>query len=251
MKNTIGLHLRLFLGLVLLSVSTLAQAQEETDGVATIWHIVVEDGMDDNFEAAIKQYHEFMADKPGRWSWTFLNAVTGANQGDYFARSGSHNWADLDATHEWDEEASEHFEMHVAPYIKSATRTITVEHDVTNYPENWEEINFVNTTEWHIAPGKFGEFEAHLNKVHENLMAANWSGTYAFNTTVSGGMGDVITLATFHKNWADMKEPSPNFMEVLSERMGQKETVEMMSAFGATFTSGKSTTYRIRPDLSY
>ena len=135
--------------------STAVQAQDEEEeqnpDVAVIWSMKAVDGKDQEFEAAVKAFHEFMADKEGHWTWEWYSVLTGENTGSYLARSGGHDWADMDVKNDWDEEVGAYFNENLAPLIENATRQITVgEDEVVNWPEDFDEYNYFRLTDWYI-----------------------------------------------------------------------------------------------------
>ena len=67
--NLILIHM--IIAMFLLSTAVHAQDEEEEQNadVAVIWSMDAVDGKDQEFEAAVKAFHEFMADKEGSWTW--------------------------------------------------------------------------------------------------------------------------------------------------------------------------------------
>jgi hypothetical protein len=229
----------------LISAFTMVQAQdEETDNVAVVWYITAEDGKDSEFEAAVKGFHEFMADKEGHWEWQWYSILTGPDTGNYLARSGNHNWADMDVDNDWDDEVNAYFNENV-------TRSIAVSEDETyHWPESMDEYNYFRVTDWHIKQGQGSEFNSNLKKIHEALQEGGWGGYYTFSYNSSGGRAGDAVLVTPHKNWADMAAKEPSFFSVLSETLGEEEAQALLDTFGATYKAGEVRTLRWRKDMN-
>ncbi len=251
MKKPNTLFFQTFLAICLVCAFSLVQAQEETDNVAMVWSVTAVDGMDAEFEAAVKGFHEFMADKEGHWNWQWYSVLTGPDTGNYLARSGSHNWADMDVDNDWDEEVGAYFDENVAPFIESATRNITVgEDEIYHWPESMDEYNYFRVSDWQVKQGKGNAFNTHLKTIHEALQVGGWDRHYTFSYNSSGGKSGSMVLVTPHKNWADMKTPEPSFFSVLNEVLGEDETRELLDAFNETYRAGDVRTLHWRKDMN-
>jgi hypothetical protein len=244
---------------VLLALAVLAlyclpvQAQEEeTDGIAIVWHFVVNDNEDDAFEESVKGFHQFMADKEGAYHWDWYKILTGPDTGDYIARSANHNWADMDADHDWEPDANAYIKENVAPHIQSSTRMfMRTNEEFSNWPDENPGFKFFNLDRWHIKNGQGREFRAGLAKVHKLLVDGGFPVSYGFSTPVSGGKGNQIQLVTGHTSWADMAEPEPSFESILTKAMGEEEFATFMSDWGTTFWPGDNWTVSHLRGLSH
>ena len=251
MKKLNSLMFQVVLAMSLISAFSLLQAQEENADVAMLWSVSAVDGKDAEFEAAVKAFHKFMADKEGHWNWEWYSVLTGENTGAYLARSGGHNWADLDVDNDWDDEVNAYFAENLAPLIASATRNITVgEDEVVNWPENLDEYNYFRLTNWQIKQGQGGAFETSLKKVHAALQEGGWGGYYYFAYNSSGARSGSLVLVTPHKNWADMAEKEPSFFSVVNGVLGEEDAQATLDAFSETYRAGNVTTLHWRKDMT-
>jgi hypothetical protein len=192
-----------------------------------------------------------MADKPGAWRYKWYSITTGPNAGKYIARSGGHNWADFDAEHDWDEAAGEKFSNEVAPHIADMVPWITkMDDEVGIWPDSMEGYHLFSVTEWHIKSGKGREFNEGLKKVDAILKDSEFPGFYAFSSAVSGGKGNVITIVSPRKNFADMAPKEPKFMDIMNKAMGEDEAKAFMDEWGSTFMAGQNQLLKYRPKLS-
>mgnify|MGYP006448944235 CR=1 FL=1 len=89
-----------------------------------------------------------------------------------------------------------------------------------------------------------------LEKIHNNLQEGGFTEHYYFASAVAGGKGNKVTLVLPHKNWADMAEPKPNFMEVMSEQMGAEAAGEMIADFGSTYKTGHTQIIKWRKEMN-
>lgn len=229
------------------------QAQdEENDGAAVLIMISANPGEGDALEAAIKDYHYWIADKPGHFRYNWYQVETGPNTGTYIARSGSHNWADFDQEYDWQEEANERFVANVTPHIASYSRALTEEmKEFAYWPDDFSEYTHFSVTNWYIKGGQYGKFRAGLETIHKALTEGNYGQHYGFHSTVSGAKGSQVALVLPMKGYADFADNDPSFFELVSEALGGEEAFgEFMNGFGSTFKEGESFLVRLLPDAS-
>jgi hypothetical protein len=230
-----------------------AQAQEEeNDGAAELILITPKPGQGAALEAAIAGYHHWIADKPGAFRYSWFQIETGPDTGKYVARTGSHNWADFDAEVDWEDEASEKFAADVAPLVDGIERWYTEPmSDFSYWPESMEGYTLFQVENWYIKQGQYGNFRAGLEKIHKALTEANYGQYYAFNSTVSGGKGNAISIVLPMKGYADFADENPSFYNIVSDALGGPEAFQaLMSDFGETYYIGESMLVRWLPEAS-
>lgn len=217
----------------------IAQDEEENDGLARVALITAKEGHNKALEEAIVKYHHYMGKKKGAFRYQWFSILTGQDTGKYIARSGSHNWADFDAKHDWDEEAAAKFASLVQPHIASAVVTITrTDKELGMWPEDMEDYEYFSVTRWHIKAGQGAAFSEGMKKVDATLKAGGFPTYYSFIDTVSGGHGNTTTLVIPRKSFADMAPKEPSFMEIMNKAMGEDETKAFMADWGNTYKSG-------------
>ena len=228
-----------------------AQDEEETDGLANVVHITAKDGHKKALEDGITAYHHYMADKPGAWRYQWYSITTGPDSGSYMARSGDHNYADFDATNDWDDAAGAKFASDVAPHIASAVVTITrTDDEMGMWPESMAGYNLFSVTQWHIKQGKGRQFNEGLKKIDAALKAGGWPNYYAFVYPVSGGKGNQISLVSPNKNFADMEPTDPKVIDIMNEAMGEEEAAAFFAEWSTTYYRGQNMLLRHRAELS-
>jgi len=233
-------------------MATPAIAQEENDGAAELVIITAKDGQGEALEQAIKAYHHWVADKEGHWEYSWYAITTGPNTGKYIARSGGHNWADFDVSYDWEEEANAKFEADVAPLVESAERYLTEEMDDFAYwPDDFSEYSMYEVEHWYVKNGQYGKFRQGLETIHEALTAGNFGQYYGFQSTISGGHGDEITLVLPMKGYGGFADNDPSFFDLVSDALGGPEAfAEFMTDWGSTFKTGHSELVRYLPEAS-
>jgi len=228
-----------------------AQDSDENDGLAQVALITAKDGKAKDLEKAITDYHHYMADKEGAFRFQWYSITTGSDTGKYIARTGSHNWADFDATHDWDEEAGAKFASDVQPFIESVDSRITrSDYELGTWPDNMDGYVYFSVTDWYIQSGRYGAFNTGLKKIDAILKESNWPNHYAFVWTVSGGKGNQVTLVSPRKSFADMAPKEPSFFEAMSKALGEEEAEAFLAEWGATYKVGKNRLLKFRPKLS-
>lgn len=230
-----------------------AQAQDQdNDGVAELVKITPKAGKGPDLEAAIKDFHHWVADMEGSFRYSWYMVETGPDTGKYIARTGDHNWADFDQEFEWEDEVNARFEADILPLVEHAERVLTVEMDeFSHWPEDFSGYTLFQIENWYVKPGMYGKFRAGLEKIHKALIDAEYGQYYGFQNTVSGAKGNQIALVLAHKNYAGMAEESPSFYEVVSEALGGPEAFEaLMQDFGSTYHAGESFLVRYLPEAS-
>ncbi len=244
----------LAIAIYMVALPVTAQDKQEDDGIAQVAHITARDGQAKALEEAITDYHHYMGDKKGAWHWNWYEVMTGPDTGTYIARSGSHNWEDLDAADmetDWGKAAAAKFAKEVQPHIADLDVSITrTEMDLGMWPESMDGYKYFQITRWYVRPGSQSEFYQGLKKIDGILKKSGWKNHYAFVYVVSGGHGNEVLLVSPHKNFADMAPKEPNFMTVMNQAMGEDEAKAFFAKWGQTFKSGDDWMLRYRPDLS-
>jgi len=242
-----------FVSLTFLAVMSpsFAEEVEKNDQLARVVLITAKDGQDKALEDAIVKYHKFMSKKKGSWRYEWYSIETGPDTGKYIARTGSHNWADFDATHDWDKEASEKFTKWVVPHIADTKISLTrTDMEVGIWPEDSSDYNYVLLSKWHIKSGEDKAFKEGLKKIDSILKEGGWPNYYAFIDTISGGHGNTRLMASPRKNFADMAPKEPKFNDILQKAMGEKEAKEFLDKWGSTYKTGDYWMIKYLPRLS-
>lgn len=253
MQNRMKRRLAMLLAALAAALFALPAVAQDDEGesIATAWHVTVKEGHGKAFEAKVKEFNAFLADKEGAWDWDFYSVLTGPDTGDYIVRSGGHAWAEFDVEQAWEAEADAWFEENLAPLVDSMTRTMTRADPVVQaWPEEGVEFRYFNVQHWYVHNGHGATFQEGLRKVHGHLRDGGYPGAYGAWYAVSGLPGNMVMLVSGHRNWADMAETDPSFDEVMLKAMTAEELGEFWQSWGQTFKAGETFTVAHRPDLS-
>ena len=225
-----------------------ASAQE----LARVYHVTPKDV--GAFEAALTKHVKDRIQHDDPWSWSVMQVVAGKHLGDFYFRSGGHDWADFD---DYDQgfgaEAGLHYDINVGPLVKHTEMWITSEDTAkSRLPSDaeWPDIDLIEVVTYYLEPGMEQQFDEVIDGIHEAIEAADWPVRYAWVNPVAGVKGPQKTLALFYADWADMEEPETPFYQMLQEEMGEDEAGQMMDRLGQTFRGYESTVLRWRHDLS-
>jgi len=231
--------------------SAVAQDTEKKTDVAQIALITAKEGQGKALEAAIVEYHHFMATKPGSMRWRWFSVVTGKNTGKYLVRTGNHDWADFDAEHDWDDESDAKFASLISPHIASVAASFTLTDDKLGiWPDNLAEYKLFSVTRWYVRPGRYGDFMKGLTKIDTILKENKFPYPYAVIHNVSGADGNLVSLVIPYKNYADMAPKQPDYMDVMNKAMGDEEAAAFMDEWGSSFKTGDNFLLRYLPEQS-
>lgn len=230
-----------------------ATAQEEPGTVSRIYNFKVKNGMEQQFEEAIKAHIAFLQENNASWPWTGFTVETGPNSGWYGFVSGGHTWADFDHYDATIREAAMgHFQSTVSQYVETFNSVITMGMPHMSNPAPDTMVpGFAQVIHYHVKFDMAEDFAHVATKIHKGLKAEGWSENYLWSTAASGGEGPMFTLVLLYESWADMAEPEETFEQVLQEHYGATEFQNLMETVADCAWKVESWTARIRTDLSY
>lgn len=233
-------------------IATLQAQESMNEGIAELVKITPVAGKGAELEKAVEEFHHWMSNKEGHFEYNWYSIETGPDTGKYIARSGDHNWADLDAEHDWDDAAEAKFGEMIAPLVAHAERIVTQDmNEVSNWPESFEGYTHFVVEDWYIKNGSYGAFMKGLKKIHAALTKGGYPGHWGFMSVVSGGHGNQVTLVSPNKGWAGMADKDPSFSKVMAAELGGQEEYEaFMSEWGMTFKVGHNHMVRHLPEAS-
>jgi len=230
-----------------------AQAQDDDEGnIARLAMIEAKAGHGNELVDAITEYHKWVAQFEGHHEYQWYEVLTGPNTGMYMARTPNHNWADFDASHDWQKQAGEMFDKNVQPHIEKVEIQFTSEmEEYTHWPESWEGYSHFSTTDWYVHNGHGAKFREGLKTIVDALMAGGYPGYWGFFSIESGGKGNQIRIVGAHKGWADMGEKDPSFSKIMTEALGGEEELRtFMADWSSTFKPGQSQMIKYMPGAS-
>jgi len=240
-----------FVALLLAAAWAPALAEEASPGeISTAWVFWVAPGHQAQFEAATKEHAAWRKSAGEGFHWTVYQPVVGKDLDHYVIRSRGHHWADLDTQAEWQmsSHAVEKYMEQMGPHV---TR---VEHYLGRDDEkhsHWipGDYRYIGLQRLQLVPGAYGRMTEALDKLVEAARAKNFPRSWGVTWAI-GGEGRMV-VATGFKNYADMAEPDPPFMKVMTDALGSAEAARStMEQLQGSFSEADYTIYAIRPDLS-
>ena len=227
-----------------------SQSQE----LGRVWHFSPKQGHVAAFQEAFRAHMDFRAEQGDPWSWWVYQVVVGENSGDFYAASWNHEWADLDAYDAWEgvEILSSHFQGTVAPLLEASSNTISQGNpEMRKVPDDpsWEPT-LISITTFYLIPGKQQAFNENLMKIHEAIVEADMPFYYTSSFNAAGGDGPTFTIAGLSETWAEFADPDPSMEQIMVEKYGEEEAMEIWTAFGEAIHHWESEVVRYRPDLS-
>lgn len=231
----------------LLFVTTF-ESNAQSNNIAQIWEMVPIFGHAGMVEDALKEHVLWRNAHGDTWNWDVFQVVTGENYNTFYARSGSHTWADFDSYNL--EGASEHFQATVQPHLQSVSNSISAG-DTTNvyFPPDGE-FNLLTVVSYDVIGSKRVALTDALGKFSEALRKRGTSFYHVFSWTVAGGDGTNDLTGVFPADtWADFEDPDPNIMQIMMEEYGE-EAMGIFEAFTSAVRNERTMILVHRKDLS-
>ena len=167
-KLFVGLFAALWLSLI--SQSLFAQASN----LARLYFVEAKPGHEAQLETAIKEHAQWRKQAGDPWIWIVHQVVNGGNLGSFAIRSGDHSWADFDSYEEFGIKGTTEWNKNVVPHVGSVSNVITsVDTTNFNWPSNFEEVNLISVTTYHLKPGHGRAFTEAVNKYHTAITEHN------------------------------------------------------------------------------
>lgn len=233
-----------------LAASQAAKGKNDHD-IATEWLIWSKRDQSKAFQAALKQHVAWRKSAGDPFEWQVYQPVLGDDLGYYLIRSGNHAWADMDRERDWAEkqDAGSHYQQdvgsHAAREMHFFGRTLT---QYSHWTDS-DDYRYYGVTNYHFKPGTGEAVKDVLEIVHKAVTEQKWPYSYSVSAGIGGSGG--LAIIEPMKSYADMADPSPNLMEVMTKALGSKKAARAL--FNKFSTAVKTRTYTIyvyRPDLS-
>ena len=170
----------------------------------------------------------------------------------YFVfRSGEHFWADFDAQAAWEitSKAGADFQQNVAPHAERFEHSISVGDFAHSQWKPAEDYKYFRVTEYDLEGGRGNSVREAIDAIHQGLVAGGWERSYAISRSIGGAGG--LTIVSPYRTYAEMEDPKPSMMEVLTKGAGSAEAAQAaLQKFGDGVESTNTTIYVYRADLS-
>lgn len=219
--------------------------------VASSWIMWPKPGETQAFEDGLKAHAAWRKAAGEGWTWQVYQPVVGEDLTFYVVRSGGHQWADLDADVEW--EKSNHFfekwmeqaGTHVARY-QHFVSVLDPQHSKWQASDDYR---YFGVSSLVLRPGGWLDMLAGLDKIHTALVDKKWPMSYSIQWSM-GGESPILFIVPF-RSYAEMAEPEPSMVQLITEALGSKEAaVAALKQFEGSFEREYYTVYLLRADLS-
>ena len=213
---------------------------EKAPALADVWIFVPKADMNDEFEAAMKDYFVWRAEMDDSRDWEAYVPVISHSMNRYMYRNCCFDWADQDT---YGAEAQEKgygdkFNEMVGPYVDHTHRYLEeFDYDNSYWDQDGDQGPYYGVTTWSTAGGPAPEAYAARIKLSQMAIENGWASEdnqWLWHYRI-GGSPQMMIVSPF-SNWADMAPPEENFRDMLVEAMGDEAEVD---ALFADFAKGK------------
>lgn len=237
---------------MLLSISPLTISADMPRNLADAWIMVPNEGQADKFEAAFKKHIKFRLEKKDPRQWETYTPIVGDDLSYYVVRHCCSSWADIDSYRDWAVKAkvSEHWNKHVAPYVKRIEHYFD-ELDFANshWPNSNSDFKYYAVTTYHVKMGTSGNIAQGKKALSDAAKAMKWP--YSWSWAESIGGTNQLMLVIPYKSYADMAPPKVSFYQSVVNHLNDKAKAdEMFKQWSSNFKSTNYSIYTMRTDLS-
>lgn len=226
-------------------------AMEAQGTIADLWMFWPKVGKEAEFEAGIKKHFAWRKLAGDPFVWEFYQPVIGSDLGYYVVRSGMHAWKDLDSNKAWGAQAKSGMDFHtsVGPYVERWEHYFS---ELDTKHSNWidsPDYKYFSVTNHTLKPGTYAERADAMNKIQKAVEDEKWPYPYSISYNIGGS--DSMSIVSPMKSYAEMADPDPSIMKILSKSLGsESEAAATFKQFSSTIESSDHTIYAIRHDLS-
>ncbi len=219
--------------------------------IADTWVMWPKAGQAKAFEAALKQHAAWRKNAGEGFIWSIYQPIVGEDLTFYVIRSGEHQWKDFDANTAWETKAKsgDTFDQQVGPYLERVEHYFSeTDTDHSHWIDD-KDYRYFSVTSFATKSGTHADRTDALNKIQKAVIEEKWPYPYEISNGVGGREPLMIVIPM--KTYADMADPNPSIMKVLSKSLGSDAAATaVMRQFGSSVEQARTTIYQYRPDLS-
>lgn len=242
------------LAMLLAPFSLLADSHEKPPALSDVWQVVPKQGMENQFEDAVKAHMQFRADAGESRGWWVFTPTIGYNMNIYAFRSCCFNWADLDTFVAEGQEKGfgENWNANVHQYVDHYHHYIEkTDWENSHWPEGEDKGPYYGVTEWIWKEDAGPESSDAMEKMSQVALEEGWAETGAQWLWLDRTGGKpAMAIVISHENYADMAPPEQSFGEFLAEKIGEKKADAVFADFNSGFKSSQYSVWYHREDLS-
>jgi hypothetical protein len=241
------------IGLAMLTLPLTLWAQDdERPGLSDVWLVVPKQGMQQEFEAAVRTHMAFRTDAGETRNWQTYGVALGSNPLLYQFRAGGMNYADQDAfiAEDQDKGLSPNWMANVDQYVDHYHHYFEhADFENSSWPADLPQMQYYGVTTWTwkqgAGPGP-GEARKQLSEI---AMDDDWDYNWLWLTREGGE--PQLMLVSPYENFAAMEPPEQTFFDFVSEKLGSEEEAgKIFGTFSNGYTGSSYTVWSYRADLS-
>lgn len=240
---------------LILPLGLMAKDHDERAPLADVWIMVPKQGMEAQFEEAVKAHMAHRAEAEDSRYWAGFRVVIGHNPSIYQWRYCCFNWADQDAyvAEENEKGFNEHWSETVHQYVDHYHHYLDrMDYENSHWPEDEDTGPYYGVTSWVRKQGAGPGSEEARKQMSQVALKEGWAeagNRWLWHSSIGGKPTQKIV--TSFENYADMAPPEQSFYEFMSEHMDSEEDVAaLFNAFGSGFSSSDYTVWMHDTGLS-
>ncbi|NIM70607.1 MAG: hypothetical protein GTN86_08305 [Xanthomonadales bacterium] len=233
----------------------LAQEDEASQPpLASAWVMHPKEGQFAAMYAAALEHVKFRKQQGDSRSWMAFQPVIGDRIDKLAFRFCCFDWADQDAyaAEDLEKGLGDHWNATVDQYVADYEHyMVALDYENSHWNDEAGPWTYFAVTEFYLSPGKSAAFNAVKKEFMELASRHNWAdGQRYWSWATRIGGKPMASIATPHKNFADMAPPEQNFYQFLVEKEGQEATDKLYARLFETFKGTRYTIWRHIEELS-
>jgi hypothetical protein len=229
------------------------KAQPSTGLAARIVVIKPKEGMQKQFEEGYKRHLEWHRRNKDSWVWYGWQIIAGSRLGYFMDGTFGHRWENFDAAVSPAEDAADNA-LNVAPYgdfLSLGHYILRPDISRGKLLEDQAPSAFLELLHYRVHPGREGDFEEVMLKVHEAVGKSQPSRRYTWYQLINGGEQSTYILFVPHNKLSELQSSQKSLTGLLTESYPPQEAKRLLELLRAATRDAHSETLRYRADLSY
>lgn len=209
-------------------------------------------GQEGQWEAAYKEHLKWHADMNDSWNWVTYQMLSGPDAGQYFVRTGGHEWKDFDELGDMEAKDTANYYETAGKYAESHTIWWDRTHrNLSRIPEGGGPYKILEFTRVVVKPDMVADFLAVVGKYHAAFEKTSSPAVFATAQTETGGTISNFVFVGLHENYASLEQDPGAIPAMMEEVYGRQEAEAIGDDFQACVESMKSYIAVRRDDLTY
>ena len=209
-------------------------------------------GQEAQWEAAYKEHLKWHSDMNDTWGWTTYQMTSGPRAGQYFVRTGGHEWKDFDDRGDMEAKDQANFYETAGKHTESFVIWFDrIHRNLSRLPEGGGPYKVLEFTRVEVKPSMVPQFMKVVGKYHAALEKTDSPLAYAFAQTESGGAPSNFLFVGLHSGFAALEQPPDALPKMMEEVYGGMEAAGIFAEFWDCVNSLETYIAVRRDDLTY